>query len=371
MTTMSGGQQGTGAGTRTGALLQESASRAVPETADLWPNIQARISARSGAHHAAAPADRAILTRRPALAALAGGAAAAVALALPALKQGGTASASALLEQARLASEAASGGTPYHLRATRRVPTKGNATVSEEVWYAAPDRWRVEAVVREAGTERSRTITIVRGGEAWLVASAGGETRVVHTTGVAWSAPNQILPAADPGTASIAELLARYGSKNCGTGQLGGEATLLGRPTHVVVVTPHPDGCRGPDKKPLGGVDQKAAGKQGPPTPTKAAQAPVGAGAPAKAAASEPAKAVQVVHVVQLTVWVDRQTSFPLKLEARDASGALQDAYEVTSLEVGVAGPDDVFRYTPPPSVVVRRFTAGTPQEIKAALSRT
>ena len=78
-------------------------------------------------------------------------------------------------------------------------------------------------------------------------------------------------------------------------------------------------------------------------------------------------------NVVQpeIKVWVDKRSFLPLRVELRDASGAVQDRSEVSRVEYDIAIPDSTFSYTPPAGVTVSTFHGGDGAAVKRALSGT
>lgn len=61
----------------------------------------------------------------------------------------------------------------------------------------------------------------------------------------------------------------------------------------------------------------------------------------------------------QLTIWVDKRSFLPLRMEVRDSRGVIVDRSDVTSVEYDVSIPAATFAYAPPAGVTVASFTGG------------
>jgi outer membrane lipoprotein-sorting protein len=312
--------------------------------------------------------------------ALVGAAAAALALGVASgqfVGQPRAVSAEVVFDRAQAAADtaAASGVSSYHLTSTRQVPAKGNATVTQEVWYAGADRQRTDTRVTLNGAPESVGGTIFNGPEAWFFSTDGGRTHVVHTTGTTGWTP----PAQSPNEqGSVADLLASYAQKDCMDVRQQGEATVAGRAAYALLLTPRAAGCAGRPAAPQTPAD---ATKIAVAVATKAAAATAQAGAPRptssaaeREAAADAAKraaqagAAPAKTLGQLTVLVDKQTFLPLRSEARAPDGSLLDRYEVTGVAYDVSIPASIFTYTPPAGAQVVDVTGGTAPEAKATV---
>lgn len=271
----------------------------------------------------------------------------------------GAVSAQVILDRAESAAtgDAPSGVTSYHLKETRQIPAKGNVTINREVWYGGSDRQRADEQFTDArGAVVSTNGTVVNGAEAWLSYTENGQTRVVHTTGTAWTKP-----ATSPEQGSVADAIAQYSKKGCMNAQQQGETMLLNRAVYVVILTPKADGC--PDQYNKEDQAKIATAKIG------RATADAKATATGNGAAKTDQKGGQDSGVGQMRLWVDKQTFIPLKTEVHSAAGAVLDRSDVTDIEYNIAIPASIFTYTPPAGATVTTFTGGDGRDVKAALS--
>jgi outer membrane lipoprotein-sorting protein len=328
------------------SLMNQIAEQAVSDTLDLWPEIQARVGVKTGRRPADATSTAAggIWTRRP----LIGLATVAVLVLVvgvtsPQWNHPDAASAQAILDRAQAtASGAPLAVTTYHLRMTRQVPGKENATITTEVWFAGSTRQRSESEVKAPnGTTLSTNGVIFDGSQTWIHQVENGQTRVIHTVGTTWNSPVD-----DPSKqTSLADVLTRYGNdKQCQDARQQGEATVANWPTYVIVVTPRSANCgsdAGPNaKSPAAAVKRVEMAQSG------ATDTSVG----------------------QMTVWVDEQSFLPLRTEVRNPAGTVLDESQVTDLQYNVAIPDATFTYTPPAGVSVYNFTGGDGAQVKEAI---
>jgi outer membrane lipoprotein-sorting protein len=313
------------------ATLTYIAELAVPDL-DLWPSIRQQLDERATA---ADRRHRYSTWRRWTPAGLAAAAVLAliVAAALPLANRVETVSAETLLDHA----QATASVVGYHLLMTRQTPAKGNQSITSEVWFAGPDRQRsVEHTLNSAGATIATMEVVFDGPQAWLATTTeGGQPRVIHTTGTTWTRP-----AENPSPElNLTAVLAKYSqNKQCMTAQLQGEATMANRATYVINVMRRPGQCA--DTIAVG--DYKIGQVHG----DTAASPTVG----------------------QMQVWLDKQTSLPLRTEVRDTAGTLLDQMQVTSVEYGGAFPSSVFTYTPPAGAVVSTFAGGDGADVKRAL---
>jgi outer membrane lipoprotein-sorting protein len=258
-----------------------------------------------------------------------------VGVSFPLWSNADTVSAETLLDRA----EAAPINTStYHLLMIRQTPAKHSQTITSEVWFGGSDRQRVAQQTHDASGATVATSDIVfNGAETWIATAEAGQTRVIHTSDTEWTRP-----ADDPSAASsLTDLLAKYNQdKQCMTAQVRGEATVAGRNSYLIAVAPKLGVCGtsiGVGDYTIGQV------RQGTPDGPSAL-------------------------VIQMQVWVDKQTFLPLKTEVRDATGRLLDRSEVTSVHYGVTIPESMFSYSPPAGAQVSTFSGGSGADVKRAL---
>src|SRR5262249_9928901 len=213
-----------------------------------------------------------------------------------------------ILDRAQATASSPLAVTTYHLRMSRQAPTKGEALLGE-VWFAGADRQRSSYQTRDAaGAVLGGGEVVFNGPETWIAKTENGQTRVIHTVGTNWTR------AADDPTqfAGLTDVLARYsGGKACTSAQLQGEASVAGRATHLIALTPSSGRCASNP----GSGDVRVS--------------PSGSGA----------QAFERERVTQIRVWVDKESFLPLKTEVRDATGAVLDRSEATSIEYNVPIP--------------------------------
>lgn len=342
-------------------MLQQLGRDAVPEDLDLWPSIQNAISNRVTVTPAR-PRDMSRLWRRRSV--IGGGLAAALAIVVggtsPLWNRSQSASAEVILDQAQAAVSNGPGAvTTYHLQMTRVVPGKGNVSDSTEVWYGGADQQRTDQVQRDAsGSVVSRQVVVRDGTQTWIaLTDANGQTRVIHTTETAWNSA----AAAPENGSSLAEVIAQYtNNKGCVKATTDGQSAVLGRVVYVIAA--RPDASRCPPSKSAVQV-QKGSIVATKVAAIQLARPTMGEATPTSARGGGKAQ------FGQMTVWVDQQTFLPLRTEVRDASGALLERSEVTSLEYNVAIPASTFHYTPPAGATVSTFTGGTGADVKRALA--
>jgi outer membrane lipoprotein-sorting protein len=322
-------------------VLHDLADRAVPDTIDLWPALNARLT----------PRRRADARRTPRWVALIAAAAMVVAIialgVVPWWSAPEAVSAETILDRAETA---ASTGTTavstYHLLMTRVTGDAG--TTTSEVWFGGPDRQRtIQQVTGPNGASVSRQDVVFNGPETWIEDTQNGVTRVIHTTGTTWTKPADA-PAADP---NLPDLLRGFGDKTCMAVRLEqAEASVAGQATYVIVAAPKLAGC----------APSAAAAVEASPGPAGAQPRIRVNGQPAGGVAPRP---------TQLTVWVDKRSFLPLRMEVRDAQGVVVDRSEVTRVEYNVSIADATFAYTPPPGVAVATFNGGNGADVKRLLA--
>jgi outer membrane lipoprotein-sorting protein len=239
-------------------------------------------------------------------------------------------SAETILDRAEFAGSAASTTvSTYHLLMMHVGKDAGSTT--SEVWFDGPDRQRtIQHMIGANGAVVTRQDVVFNGPDTWIEDNQDGATRVIHTTGTTWTRP-----ADSPwSSADVSELLKRYGDKTCMNVQLEQtEPTVAGRSTYVIVAAPRMLGC-----DPRIRVNAQAQGSM----------------------LSAPA---------QLTVWVDKDSFLPLRMEVRDGRGSIVDQPEVTSVGYNLSIPAERFTYTPPAGVSVANFTGGDGADVKRALA--
>ncbi len=311
-------------------------------------------------------------------------------------------SAQAILDRAQETAgmdAAPSGITSYHLTATESTVKLPGGTITQETWYTGSDRQRTDTQIKDAsGAVVSRNGTISNGTEGWNFITENGQTRVIHTTGTQWSKPSDTDPTQG---GSVADLIARYNQheKACQTATQQGQATVTGRSTYVIVLTPKQGSCA--EGKATGAANgtgnqsQAATAKsekataaakgtldQSKEATVRADKTTAVANGTADQSKEATAKAGQHTNdqntskdpkqvgweLGQMTVWVDTQTFLPLKTETKATDSTVLDQYEVTSIEYNAPIPDSIFAYTPPAGAQVSTFNNVPAQDVKATI---
>jgi outer membrane lipoprotein-sorting protein len=324
-------------------MLSGLAAEAVPDSTDIWPALCERLPTPRGLG--------ARQVRRPLLG-LSATAAALIAIVAvgvsPFWNAPEAVNAETILDRAETAaSTGASSVSTYHLLMTRTTPDA--STVKSEVWFGGPDRQRtIEQVFSAGGAAVSRQDVVFNGPEAWIETRDNGITRVVHTFGTTWTRPAES-PSNQP---DLSELLRTFGDKACMAARLEQTlASVAGKETYVIVARPATYGCR---PSPSTGAVEAS------PEPSDGQSRIRVNGQPAGGLLTQP---------TELTVWVDRQSFLPLKMEVRDGRGKVVDRFEVTRVEYNVSVPDSMFAYAPPPGVSVATFSGGDGADVKRTLA--
>lgn len=245
----------------------------------------------------AAEPPRRVLPRWAAFAAAAAIAAVVVAFAAVRPFSAEQVNAAELLErtQAVAAQQTGSGGA-YHMVAVNETIDPSGAHVSvvtTETWRRDDHHMKVEMRERRDGTD-GLLMAFVRDGDSitWWATGDDGEVRAVRG---AASELAQLF--ADPyaGNGTLAATIASFRSE-CQVAAVDGEAAVGGREAYVVRVTPDAGAC---------GNEVKG-----------------------RAIAEERG---------QLTVWVDKETSRPLRMETGPEGGPALFRYEVQAIDEGIA----------------------------------
>jgi outer membrane lipoprotein-sorting protein len=321
-------------------VLSRRAAEAISDDRDLWPEILNQIDPKSIRRSVDGDRGRPRGWWKRPIVGVATAAALVVAIGVssPLWSQPQPASAQAILDRAEATvNDASVAVTTYHLRLTRHVPAKQNATLSVEMWYGGKDRQRSDqTVVDGTGATASIDEVVFNGAQTWIAETRGGMTQVIHTTGTTWTQPVE-----DPTKlTSLADVLRQYaGDRTCLRADKNGEDTVANRATYVIALHSDPTLCATKGGSVAGG----SSGKVGQPNLSDSS-------------------------VAQMTVWVDKQSFLPLRTEVRNASGTLLDSSEVTSVEYNTAIPDATFTYTPPSGATVRNFTGGNGADVKRAM---
>jgi hypothetical protein len=228
---------------------------------------------------------------------------------------------------------------------TRTSNDGGNTT--SEIWFGGADRQRTtQQVVGANGAIASRQEVVFNGSDTWLAITDNGVTRVVHTVGTTWTRPAET----PSDQANLADVLRSISSKTCMSARLEQtRSSVAGQDTYVVVAALSGQGCE---------PSSSAAGVG--PSPEPSAERMRVNGQPAGGL---------LTRASALTVWIDKRSFLPLRMEVRNAQGAVVDRSEVSRIEYNVALPDSTFDYTPPPGVSVRTFTGGNGADVKRALA--
>ncbi len=211
---------------------------------------------------------------------------------------------------------------PYHIRES--FQGKGNQPFVTETWSFGAAGNRSETRSTDGTLLYGQTVTPT---DTWLYASVNGQLRVVHIGG----GEEARLRDFDAGTTTLEELIGGMVIEGCQEALSRGSAQVAGRDTYVIEVVPTPSTCT-PD--PAQPDKQKLA-----------------------AAADE---------MGSYTVWIDKETTIQLKVEARDPAGAVSKAYMALSFETGGIVDRAVLAFTPPAGAQV--VEAKDYSEAKSAL---
>lgn len=318
-------------------VLHELASQAVPDTVDVWPALNARLL-RERRHSEPPP-----IARWAGLVAAGVVVIVVIALGLVAPVSAPEAvSAEMILDRAELAgSTATSAVSTYHLLMTRSGRDAGSTR--SEVWFAGPDRQRtIQQMLAANGAVLGRQDVVFNGPETWIEDTQNDTTRVIHTIGTTWTRPAES-PSSE---GNLSELLKSFGDKTCmSVSREQTDSSVAGQPTYVVVATPRMPACGG--ARP--GLVEPSPGPR-----IRVNGQPVGS---------------EVSAPAHLTIWVDKRSFLPLRMEARDSRGMIVDRSEVTSVEYSLSIPAATFAYTPPAGVTVATFTGGDGADVKRALA--
>jgi outer membrane lipoprotein-sorting protein len=257
-------------------------------------------------------------------------------------------SAETILDRAETAaSSGAATVSTYHLLMTRT--SRDGGTTLSEIWFAGADRQRtIQQTVAPTGTVLSRQDVVFNGADTWIEDTENGATRVIHTVGTTWTRPAES-PSGQP---DIAALLRTFGDKTCMAARLEQtRATVAGQETYVINAKPAALGCAS---------ISTAAISQASPGPAQSQ--------PRVRVNGQPAGSV-VEGPNEMTVWVDKRSFLPLKMEIRDGHGVVVDQSEVTRVEYNVGMPEATFAYTPQAGVPVATFTGGDGADVKRAMA--
>jgi outer membrane lipoprotein-sorting protein len=325
-------------------ILSGIAEEAVPDSMDIWPAVRQRAQR---AHRRSIPqgglrARLGLLAAAAVLVALIG-----VAV-VPFWSPADAVSAETILDRAETAaSSGAATVSTYHLLMTRT--SKEGGTTLSEVWFGGADRQRtIQQTVAPTGATLSRQDVVFNGADTWIEQTENGATRVIHTVGTTWTRPADT-PSDQP---DIAAVLRTFGDKTCMAARLEQtRATVAGQETYVITARPAVLGC---------GTSQAAAVVQASPGPAESQ--------PRIRVNGQPAGSV-VEGPNELTVWVDKRSFLPLKMEIRDSHGVVVDQSEVTRVEYNVAISDKTFAYAPPAGVPVATFSGGDGADVKRAMA--
>jgi hypothetical protein len=330
-------------------VLYELARDAVPDTVDVWPALDRRLSSRR----------RAQATRRwLAIAATAAGVVGIATLAsVPLWSAPEAVNAQTILDRAETVSDsgATTAVSTYHLLMTR---TAKGAAITSEVWFSGVDLQRtVQQVTGSNGAVISRQNVVFNGPEAWIEDTENGVTRVIHTTGTTWTRP------ADSPSAkgNLSELIQSLGDKSCmAVSLLQNGATIAGQDTYVIRATPTRVGC---------GRSRSGAALES--SPAAAEPSPVAADQRGLHVNGQPAGSRIEEQPAQLTIWVDKRSFLTLKTEVRDPHDVVTDRSEVSRVEYNISTPQATFAYTPPPGIAVATFSGGDGADVKRMLAST
>ena len=322
-------------------VLDQLAEQAVPDTIDLWPAVRERLML---------PQRTAQHMRRWTVALIAAAAVLVAAVLVGGLPWDGgpqAVNAETILDRAQ--SAVASGATAvntYHLLITRTA--RDTDTSTSEIWFGGPDRQRtIQHMIGPNGAVVSSQDVVFRGQETWIETTDNGNTRVIHTTGTTWTRP-----ADDPSVnANLLDAIQHFGDRSCMATQLEPtEASVAGQPAYVIGATPKGLDC-GPASIPGVEASPGPAGDQ-----------------PGIRVNGQPRGGL-VLRPAQMTIWVDKRSFLPLRIDARDTAGVVVDRTEATSVEYNVSIADTTFEYAPRAGVAVATFTGGTGADVKRALA--
>lgn len=226
------------------------------------------------------------------------------------------------------------GAKSFHLTAKSTGglgPRRSSAIVTTEQWFVAPDRMRMES--RSQGTDGKTVIsgTVSTGAGFTAYGTPGSDT--IDVVGV-MPLPGARLP--DPPKSA--------GDKEQGAG--------------VMLVRAKLDGPAAGPPSDAGHIKIRALDC---PPPTREGQATI-AGRPVHIIVVDrssclPPKAPAELRGRQVT-WADQETYLPLKMEHYGQDGTLVHRYEVTTIQYDVTIPDSIFTEIPPPGTTLLQMPA-------------
>lgn len=233
-------------------------------------------------------------------------------------------SAAEILDRAvEAANPAAAGTRTYHRTGTSKFEKNGvTFDNTEEAWYGGNGRARIETQARNAtGGLVENSGFVISGERQTIFRTVDGKTYVTIT-----DLGSDVGPAIDqkfsPGrnANALSDVIAQYRDNGCSNVQQQADTRVANRAAYVIALTPSTTGgCNAANER--GGQN----------------------------------------YVVRTVIAVDKETFFPLRIQALNAGGAVLRNWETTSIEYNITIPDSTFTYTPPPGAIVEVTPAGKP----------
>lgn len=190
--------------------------------------------------------------------------------------------------------------------------------LTQEIWYSAPNRIRFEGVTRDAKNMTRALINVSDGVDGWTWEPADPMHVTVYSAGTdekGWD-PSAVFGGP---TNDLTQFFDQAGKSGCRSVLLRGETIVAHRPVYRIDIgedtcVPTPDAAH-----PSTSADQMFGNYDG-----------------------------------RQTVWIDRETFFPLKYEQYPADGTQGLSYTFTNVEYNITIPDSTFVYAPPPGAVIK-----------------
>jgi outer membrane lipoprotein-sorting protein len=234
-------------------------------------------------------------------------------------------SAGTILDRAvEAANPAAAGTRTYHRIGTSMSPGPEKAhSVTEETWYGGNGRARIELQAKDA---TGRTVEdsgfVIDGRRQTSFRTVDGKTYVTVTdlgADVGPAIDQKFSPGRNAG--ALSDVIAQYRGNGCSNVQQQADTRVANRAAYVIAVTPNTSGG--------GCYDANDASGRKP--------------------------------VLRTVIAVDKETFFPLRVQALNADGSVVRNWETTSIEYDIRMPDSTFTYTLPPGAIIQTEAQNTP----------
>lgn len=198
-----------------------------------------------------------------------------------------------LTKSAETSAKLKTAALPYHIRES--FEGKDNQLLVTETWSFGAAGNRSETRGQDGTLLYGQIATPT---DAWLYATVDGQLRIVHIAG----GEEARLRDFEAGTTSLEELIGGMVVPGCQEAISKGSASVAGRDAYVIEVVPTPNTCTAEASNPDARKLAAAGGDAG-----------------------------------TFVVWIDKETTIQLKVEAHDSSGAVAKRYTALSLETGAS----------------------------------